>query len=84
MALESLADSLMTTDSTKAAMFIELASDISMANEGMMGMDARFEPEFEGTDEEIQQYLEEQKVAVQKVKNNMNGSLEKGKGGAGE
>ena len=79
MALESLADSLMTTDSTKAAMFIELASDISMANEGMMEWMRAFEPEFEGTDEEIQQYLEEQKVAVQKVKDNMNGSLEKGK-----
>ncbi|WP_436517606.1 hypothetical protein [Ekhidna sp. To15] len=77
--LEALADSLMATDSTQAIKISSLAADISAANEGMMQWMRAFEPEFEGTDEEIQKYLEEQKVAVQKVKDDMNESLESGK-----
>ncbi len=79
MALESLADSLVETDSTRASMLNSLASDISAANESMMTWMRAFEPEFEGTDEEIQQYFEEQKIAVQKVKDDMNESLDSGK-----
>ncbi len=78
-ALEAMADSVMATDSTNAQMFSKLAEDISDANEGMMEWMRAFEPEFEGTDEEIQAYLEGQKVAVEKVRDDMNNSLAKGK-----
>lgn len=76
--LETLADSLMAVDSTRAAIFTSLASDIAGASEGMMQWMRSFEPDFEGTDEEIKQYLENQRVAVQKVKEDMNSSLAKG------
>ncbi|MEP1035216.1 hypothetical protein [Ekhidna sp.] len=79
MTLEALADSLMESDSTRATMFGSLASDISNANEGMRQWMRAFEPEFEGTEEERMKYFKEQKVAVQKVKEDMNGSLAKGK-----
>lgn len=79
MALQALADSVMVSDSTQAMKLISLASDISAANEGMMQWMRAFEPEFEGTNEEIEAYLEDQKVMVQKVRDDMNGSLAKGK-----
>lgn len=81
IALEALADSLMQTDSTRAMNINSLASDIASANEGMMQWMRAFEPDFEGTDEEIKQYLEEQKVAVKKVQEDMIESLESGKEG---
>ena len=74
------ADSLMETNPERAAMLTTVADEIGNANEGMMQWMRAYEPEFEGTDEEIKQYLEDQKVAIQKVKDDMNGSLQKGKG----
>ena len=73
------ADSLMETNPERAAMLTTVADEIGNANEGMMQWMRAYEPEFEGTDEEIKQYLEDQKVAIQKVKDDMNGSLQKGK-----
>jgi hypothetical protein len=74
-----LADSLMETDAERAAMLTTVADEIDAANESMMQWMRAYEPEFEGTDEEIRQYLEDQKVAIQKVKDDMLGSLKKGK-----
>ena len=73
------ADSLMETDAERAAMLTTVADEIDAANESMMQWMRAYEPEFEGTDEEIRQYLEDQKVAIQKVKDDMLGSLKKGK-----
>lgn len=73
------ADSLMETDTDRAAMLTTVADEIADANESMMEWMRAFEPEFEGTDEEIRQYLEDQKIAIQEVKENMNGALAKGK-----
>lgn len=73
------ADSLMESDSVRAAVLTTAANDIAAANEGMMQWMRNYEPEFEGTDEEIKQYLEDQKIAIQKVKDNMLGSVAKGK-----
>lgn len=73
--LLSVADSLRK----RAAMLSAVADEIGNANESMMQWMRAYEPEFEGTDEEIKQYLEDQKVAIQKVKDDMNGSLQKGK-----
>lgn len=73
------ADSLMETNPERAAMLTTVADEIGDANESMMQWMRAYEPEFEGTDEEIKQYLEDQKVAIQQVKDDMNGSLQKGK-----
>ncbi len=56
-----------------------LASDIKAANDRMMDWMRNYEPEFEGTDEEYFKYLEDQKIKIQKVKDDMLKSLEKGK-----
>ena len=72
-------DSLMESDADKAAILTTIANEIGAANESMMQWMRAYEPEFEGTDEEIRQYLEDQKVAIQKVKDDMLGSLKKGK-----
>ena len=79
MALEALADSVIVSDSVRAQSLSAFASDIAAANEGMMQWMRNFEPEFEGTNEEIKAYLEEQKIAVTKVKDDMNASLASGK-----
>ena len=74
------ADSLAETNPERAALLDAAAEEIAAASEGMMQWMREYEPEFEGTDEEIVQYLQDQKVAVQKVKDDMMGSLEKGLG----
>lgn len=73
------ADSLMKTNPERAAMLTTVADEIGSANESMMQWMRAFEPEFEGADEEVMQYLKDQKVAIQKVKEDMNASLVKGK-----
>ncbi|WP_425392686.1 hypothetical protein [Ekhidna sp.] len=72
------ADSLMESNPDRAAMLTTVADEIADANESMMQWMRAYEPEFEGTDEEIKQYLEDQKKAIQEVKEQMNGSLAKG------
>ncbi|MEO9482217.1 MAG: hypothetical protein ABJG47_02170 [Ekhidna sp.] len=75
MELEVLADSLMEADSTNAKMFSRLATDLAAANEGMMNWMHQYDSEFDGTDDEIKEYLEGQKKSIQQVKEDMNGSL---------
>ena len=76
--LVKLADSIIVTDSTKAAALMALADQIGEASEGMMQWMRAYEPAFEGTDEEIQAYLEEQKKSIQQVKEDMEGALANG------
>ena len=73
-----MADSIVTSDSLKASALGELATDIADANEGMMQWMRSFEPEFEGTDEEVIQYFKDQKASIEKVKEDMLESLESG------
>ena len=72
------ADSLVTIDSTKANMLSTMAEDIANANESMMVWMRAYEPDFEGTDEEVRAYLEAQKESIQKVKDDMESSLANG------
>ena len=76
--LEVWADSLMEIDSARANMLSTMAADIAEANESMMVWMRAYEPDFEGTEEEVRAYLEAQKVAIQKVKDDMEGSLARG------
>ncbi len=73
------ADSLAEKDSIRISLLNIAASEIEVANEAMMEWMRSYEPEFEGTDEEILQYLEEQKVGIEEVKEAMATSLKKGK-----
>ena len=69
-----LADSTMDVSSYTAA-----ANEIASANEAMMGWMRAYEPNFEGSNEEIAAYLEAQKKSIDQVKQDMLGSLEAGK-----
>lgn len=73
------ADSLMESNPDRAAMLTTAADEIGDANESMMQWMRDYEPDFEGTDEEIRKYLKDQKKSIQQIKVNMNGSLAKGK-----
>lgn len=73
------ADSLMESDSVRAAILITAADNIGEANESMMQWMRNYEPEFEGTEEEAMQYLQGQKESIQKVKEDMLGSVAKGR-----
>ncbi|MBC6426157.1 MAG: hypothetical protein GDA51_06750 [Ekhidna sp.] len=73
------ADSLKMSDSTGAAALLIAADEIASANEGMMDWMRNYDPEFEGSDEEVKAYFEDQKIAIQKVKKNMESSLADGK-----
>ncbi len=79
MELVKLADSLMVIDSLHASTYMDLANEIGEASEGMMQWMRNYEPDFEGTKEEIEAYLNEQKEAIQLVKDEMEGSLSRGK-----
>lgn len=72
------ADSLMQSDPERAAMLTTVSNNIADANEGMMDWMRNYEPAFEGTEDEIMIYLEEQKKSIQKVKEAMESSLAKG------
>lgn len=73
------ADSLLQIDSLRSAELSTLAAEIESANEGMMQWMRAFEPDFEGTDEEIKTYFEAQKESIQQVKEAMENSLLNGK-----
>lgn len=72
MADSSAADSLM------AIKYRELATQIELANESMMDWMRKFNPNFEGSEEEVKAYLEEQLQGIQQVSEDMNNSLQAG------
>ncbi|MEM7299438.1 MAG: hypothetical protein AAF391_14365, partial [Bacteroidota bacterium] len=76
--LEGLADSVETSDSVRASVIRATASEIRTANDDMRAWMQNFEMEPEGSNEEIIQYFEDQKIAISKVKEDMEGSLAKG------
>lgn len=65
-------------DSTKSD-WLATADRISSANESMMVWMRGFEPNYEGTEAEIVIYLEDQKVKIAKVRDEMNSALAEGK-----
>ena len=73
MADSSAADSLI------AAKYTALARDIENANESMMAWMRHFDPNFTGTPEEVEKYLQTQLKDIEKVKSDMLMSLEEGK-----
>lgn len=66
-------------DSAGAARLGELAKNIELANESMMAWMRNFDPELEGTPEEVEQYLQSQLKSIEQVKKEMLTSLEEGK-----
>ncbi len=76
--LKLKADSIATNDEETAERLRSLASDIELANEAMMDWMRNFDPNFEGTEEEKQAYLEKKKKGIAKVAELMNGSLQTG------
>lgn len=79
MKLTAFADSLANVDSVQALNYSGIAAEIETANEGMMQWMREYEPEFSGSEQEIRDYLENQKELINKVKEDMNNSLAKGK-----
>ena len=66
-------------DSVVAAKYQELAREIEVANESMMNWMRNFEPDFAGTPEEVEEYLQGELEKIEKVKSDMLKSLEEGK-----
>ncbi|WP_258103767.1 hypothetical protein [Marinoscillum sp. MHG1-6] len=65
------------TDSAKQSLEM-LANNIELANEAMMDWMRNFDPNFEGTEEEVEEYLTKKKKGIEKVSEMMNNSLAKG------
>lgn len=61
-----------------AADLKSLAEDIDLANEAMMDWMRNFDPNFEGSEEEIEAYLLKKKKGIEKVAEMMNTSLAAG------
>ncbi|WP_421875892.1 hypothetical protein [Marinoscillum sp.] len=76
--LLALADSS-AADSLVAAKYTELARDIEAANESMMAWMRNYDPNYEGTPEDVKEYLQTQLKDIEKVKTDMLQSLEEGK-----
>lgn len=73
------ADSLQNSDSARAASLSAAADAIDAANDGMRKWMQNFQPDFQGTEEEVLKYLMGQKEAIQTVKDDMENSLLNGK-----
>ncbi|MFY0606276.1 MAG: hypothetical protein JXR10_06145 [Cyclobacteriaceae bacterium] len=76
MKLEAKASEM---DSILSKEYTIAAERIAQANEGMMVWMRNFNPNPEGTQEEIDAYLEDQLKSIKQVKEDMLGSLEEGK-----
>ncbi|RED99432.1 hypothetical protein [Marinoscillum furvescens] len=76
--LLAMADSS-ATDSVMAAKYQELATQIELANESMMDWMRKFNPNFEGSEEEVKAYLQDQLKGIKKVSDDMNNSLKAGR-----
>ena len=78
--LRQLADEKVMADSTTDVSAIRNAADaIAAANESMMVWMRAYNPNFEGTNDEVAAYLEGQQKSVDQVKKDMLSSLEAGK-----
>lgn len=73
-----------TLDSISGVELKSLASDIDSANEFMMQWMRQYEPNLEGTQEELLRYYTEQMQSIRLVKDSMNQTLAKGKKALGE
>lgn len=73
------AKEIVPTDSAKAQELMFIAQEIDLANESMMDWMRHFDPEFEGTEEEVKDYLLKKKEGIDKVAKAMNDKLEAGK-----
>ena len=71
-------DSLQVSDSLRAVTLSTASDALDASNEGMMDWMRSFDPNFEGTDEEILKYLTEQKALIEEVRKNMLESLSEG------
>ena len=67
-----------TMDSSASAELKEIAGEIEAANEFMMEWMRQYEPNLEGTEEELLKYYNEQRAGIQEVKERMLSALEKG------
>lgn len=54
------------------------ADALKIANDGMMQWMRNYQPDFEGTEDEYIQYLQEQKKLIEKVREDINSSLATG------
>lgn len=78
--LKKKADSLfLVSDSVTAQTCLDAASEINAANESMMNWMRNYEVDFQGDEDEIMKYLNEQKQGIEKVKEEMLATLEEGK-----
>jgi ABC-type lipoprotein release transport system permease subunit len=78
--VEKALKKLLDEESIEMAEEYQAASEnLASANESMMVWMRGFDPNFTGSEEEIERYLYEQLAAIKQVKEDMIGSLEAGK-----
>ncbi|MFT5640504.1 MAG: hypothetical protein ACI9A7_000601 [Cyclobacteriaceae bacterium] len=63
------------TDSIKRIKYLEVSEQIESANASMMDWMHNYEPNFEGNDEALKEYLNGKKVSIEKVKTDMLAAL---------
>ena len=71
-------DSLAVSDTARAATFTQVSDSLNEANEGMMAWMRNFDPNFDGSDEEVLKYLTAQKTSIEEVNKNMKETLKRG------
>lgn len=67
-----------TMDSVLAEKMIMAADEVKLANDNMMEWMRNYDPNFEGTEGEVRDYLEDQKEKITTVRDNMLESLKSG------
>ncbi|MEP1094420.1 MAG: hypothetical protein ABJG78_04890 [Cyclobacteriaceae bacterium] len=72
------ADSIQGTNAERAATLTGVSEELNAANEGMMVWMRNFDPNFDGSDEEVLKYLTAQKTSIEVVNKNMKETLKKG------
>ncbi|MEM9337295.1 MAG: hypothetical protein AAGA66_01095 [Bacteroidota bacterium] len=73
------ADSIQEFNQEKAQSLTKASDQIAAANESMMDWMRNFNPDFEGTYQEVLDYLNEQKAGITKVRDDMEAALKEGK-----
>ncbi|MEP5611079.1 MAG: hypothetical protein ABJP45_02460 [Cyclobacteriaceae bacterium] len=71
-------DSIQEINAEKGATLTGVADELNAANEGMMVWMRNFDPNFDGSDEEVLKYLTAQKSSIEEVNRNMKETLKKG------
>lgn len=67
------------TDSVMAQKYRDLANSLELANESMMDWMRAYDPNFDGREDAVKEYLTQQKKAIEEVNQRMDSTLQEGR-----